>query len=237
MNCNGDYMVYALILAGGNGIRFGSDVPKQYMLAKGKPIISYCLDKFSSNELVDKIIIVATNEWYDYIKENMAKKVCNKFVGFASAGKSRQHSILNGLVMMRELGAEDEDIVMIHDSARPCVSNEIITDSIIGIEMYDGIMPVISVKDTVYYSEDGKTVSKLIDRDKLFAGQTPESFRFKKYYDAVLSLDDDELLSIKGTTELAFKKGLNVSMISGEESNFKITTMDDYDKFLLTLRG
>ena len=92
-------------------------------------------------------------------------------------------------------------------------------------------MPVIAVKDTTYYSEDGKKIKDLLDRSKLWAGQAPEAFIFGKYLKVHDEMSHDELLKINGSTEIAFKNGMNVEMIKGDPMNFKITTQEDLANF------
>lgn len=88
-------------------------------------------------------------------------------------------------------------------------------------------MPVLPVKDTCYQSLDGKTISGFLPRSQLFAGQAPEAFRLKPYLELHRTLPREILLEISGSSELAYKHGLKVAMIPGEERNFKITTQDD----------
>ena len=230
-------MVTALILAGGTGVRLGGNTPKQYLMVKNRPVIAYCLDIFERHSKIDKIIIVAADEWRKFINEWIRKEKITKFAGYADAGESRQHSILSGLIKMKDIDAKMDDIVIIHDAARPCVSNEIIDECITALDDADGAMPVITVKDTIYYSEDGKNIEHLLNRDKLFAGQAPESFRYGKYYEINIAMSDEELRATRGTTEVAYKNGLNIHMFKGAESNYKITTMEDLDKFRLQIAG
>ena len=96
---------------------------------------------------------------------------------------------------------------------------------------HDGIMPVLTMKDTVYLSEDGNRVTSLLDRERIFAGQAPEVFRLGVYFDANKVLIPDKILSIKGSTEPAVMAGLDIVMIAGDEGNFKITTKEDLDRF------
>ena len=95
----------------------------------------------------------------------------------------------------------------------------------------DAVMPVLHVNDTVYVSDDGTHVSGLLDRDKLYAGQAPEAFKLKKYYELNNALTADALDSIRGSSELAFKSGLAVKLIDGDLRNFKITTVADLERF------
>ncbi len=220
----------AIILAGGVGSRMGVDCPKQYLIVKNKPIIVYCLEIFEKHKNIDKIVIVVSDEWKDYVIENVEKYGISKVCGYAPAGKTRQHSIYNGLKATEE-NAGDTKVVIIHDAARPLVSDKIIDDCITGAIEDDGAMPVISVKDTIYQSKDGKSIDNLLKRSELFAGQAPESFDFKKYYDIHNSVSDDEIASTAGSSEIAYRHGMKVRLVEGSERNFKITTIEDLETF------
>lgn len=220
----------AIILAGGVGSRMGVDRPKQYLVVEDKPIIVYCLDIFEKHKNIDKIVIVVSDEWKEYVIENVEKYNISKVCGYAPAGRTRQHSIYNGLKCTNETASET-DVVIVHDAARPLVSDKIIDDCIVGATEDDGAMPVISVKDTIYQSKDGKSIDKLLKRSELFAGQAPESFDFKKYLDIHNSVPDDEIAATAGSSEIAYRHGMKVRLVEGSERNFKITTIEDLETF------
>lgn len=231
-------MVTALVLAGGSGSRMGvGSVPKQYLLAGGKPVIMYCLEQFQRYEEISDIVIVAEKDWHPFLEEWIRKCGIAKRVGFAAPGRSRQHSIYSGLVYMKQAGAGEEDIVVIHDAARPCVTRRIIEACISGAKEADGAMPVITVKDTVYKSRDGQRIDSLLNRDELFAGQAPESFRFGKYFRLHENMSDQEIGAVRGSSEIAYKNGLDICLVEGSEANYKITTAEDYEKFCLQVEN
>lgn len=218
-------MNIVIILAGGTGTRMGVDRPKQYIEVKGKPIISFCIEKFENCNIIDGIIIVAAKEWQQYIRKNLIN--ISKFIGFASAGDSRQESILNG---MKNCPKKAKNII-IHDAARPNVSEKLILNCVKYLDEYDGVMPVLTVKDTIYYSSTGEKIDKLINRDCLFAGQAPEAFNYNKYMKIHDGLSKSQLASVRGSSQIAFENGLNIKLINGEEHNYKITTIEDLRKF------
>lgn len=98
-------------------------------------------------------------------------------------------------------------------------------------EEHDGVIPVIPMKDTVYSSTDGKQITALLDRSKIYAGQAPEVFKLGVYYAVNIRLLPDRILNINGSTEPAVMAGLDVAMIPGDEGNFKITTRADLERF------
>ena len=226
-------MATVLLLSGGIGRRMKEAIPKQYILIKGKPIIGYCLDTIQKSQCVDKIVIVSSPNWYSFLSDYIHENHISKFAGFVPGGKSRQHSILNGLKAICKAGVSDFEPVVIHDAARPNITEEMLSACVATLDEYDMSMPVISVKDTVYYSDNGKSVSRLCNRDTLYAGQTPEGCHFKTYYEIHSQMSDAELAAVRGTSELGFRYGLSVGFFPGAESNYKITTQEDMERFKL----
>lgn len=229
-------MNIAVILAGGTGTRLGGDIPKQYIEVEGKPVIGYCLDIFFAHPSVDAVQVVADDLWRKYILEyidtsnEIPKEVRFKWKGFSAPGLNRQLSIYHALEDCMNYASPD-DYVMIHDAARPLVSDACIADCFKTVKEHDGVLPVLPMKDTVYLSENGKRVSSLLKREQIFAGQAPEAFRLGKYYEANRALLPDRIQEINGATEPAILAGMDVVMTDGDEKNFKITTVADLERF------
>lgn len=250
MNLWGKFMNIALILSGGTGTRLGADVPKQYIKINGKMIISYCLETFINHAETDGIWIVADESWSEEIKSELVSLglPTDKILGFSNPGQNRQLSIVNGLMDIKtyvdtayknSLAFTDSvsstapinPVVIIHDAARPNLTIDFISRCLEAIVNHDGVMPAIPMKDTVYLSSDGKTVSSLLDRSQIFAGQSPEFFYLEKYLEANLHLLPEKIKSINGSTEPAILAGLDIVIIPGDENNYKITTAADLEKF------
>ena len=224
-------MNIAIILSGGVGSRMGLNQPKQYVIVNNQPVINYCITAFLENYNTDAIVIGVADEWKDFVVENVAKLHPAKPIFYAPAGETRQYTIYNCLKKVKECEYSDKDIVIIHDAARPLLTHDLINRCYEGCKNADCIMPVIGVKDTVYLSENGKNITSLLNRNHLWAGQAPESFVFGKYLKLHDKMPREDLLKINGSTELAFKCGLNCQMIEGDPMNFKITTMEDLSNF------
>lgn len=238
-------MNIALILSGGTGSRMGLDVPKQYISVAGRPVLLYSLETILADEYIDAVQIVADAAWQEQIRVwiagwevNMgldgasAREAVNtreKFRGFSVPGENRQLSILNGLRDIRRY-APDGAFVFIHDAARPMLSHKQIRDCLTAAEGHDGVLPVLPMKDTVYYRDDSNSVS-LLERERIFAGQAPEVFCLGSYLDANEKLLPDRILKVNGSTEPAVLAGLDVVTIPGDEKNFKITTKEDLERF------
>lgn len=248
----------ALVLAGGIGTRLGSDIPKQYIKVNGKMIIDYCLKTLDESEYIDAIWIVADSLWQDKIK------LPEKFRGFSLPGNNRQLSIYNGImdiysyecgrhkngdmsesvvpdknVLEAKVSDSAADIVLIHDAARPNLTEAMIQECMNAVrnDGYDGAMPVLPMKDTVYMSSDGKKIDSLIDRSTVYAGQAPEVFVLDKYIQANKVLIPDRILSINGSSEPAVMAGMNIALVNGEENNYKITTKADLKRFIEECSG
>ena len=226
-----------ILLSGGVGSRMNSDVPKQYISVGGRMLISNALAALTESPFIDRALIVAEEGWRESILSDAAKAgvSVDKVMGFAMPGFNRQASVING---MREImcqagdgGIADDDTVFIHDAARPLLSRQQISDCFHALSGHDGVMPVLQMKDTVYLSRDGQTVAELIDRNRIFAGQAPELFRFRKYYQANMALTPERLATINGSTEPAIMAGMDIVMIPGDENNFKVTTPQDLERF------
>ncbi len=228
-------MNVALILAGGTGSRFGGEIPKQYIEVSGKPVIAYCLKTFVEHEQIDGIQIVADEKWRSFIREWAEKEGCTKLQGFSIPGKNRQLSIWNGLQDIVKYGSE-EDVVIVHDAARPLVSARIISECVNVCKEHEGALTAIHVKDTVYYGRNGR-IESLLERDRLIAGQAPEAFRLGPYYRANERLLPDKILEINGSTEPAVLAGMDIGCVAGEERNFKVTTREDFERFEQILKS
>lgn len=235
-------MRIGIILSGGTGTRINSDIPKQYINVGGKPIITYSLETMS--KCVDRIQIVVAPEWKEFVAAECVKLSLTN-VGFSNPGLTRQFSVYNALKDAERHVIEDTSVI-IHDAARPNVKVETIERCFSAIaEGHDGALPVVKLKDTVYFSMDGTEITSLMDRTKLYAGQAPEAFDFKKYLNANERLitrmwqsggdyivsPASEIFKITGSTEPAKLAGLDVVMIEGDEHNYKITTNADLDRF------
>jgi 2-C-methyl-D-erythritol 4-phosphate cytidylyltransferase len=209
-----------LILAGGKGERLtGQGKPKQFIEVGGKPLILYCLQAFEQCPDISLICVVIAEDRRD---------ILNGEYIYANPGKSRQHSSRSGLLALKPYNPAR---VVIHDAARPLVTAEDITALIRAAEGFDGATPVLPVTDTIYRSADGKTIGEALNRDELFAGQTPECYDFKKYLAAHEKQTDDELSVIRGGSELAARAGMRIALAEGSPDNFKITTNADLERF------
>lgn len=220
-------MNYAVILSGGVGTRLGLEMPKQYYKVNNKMILQYVTETISNCDFIQGYVIVAAEAWQDTIRESLGDA---KFLGFALPGENRQLSIYHGLLALQDVAGEG-DVVLIQDAARPNTTEALMKRCLFFDESMDGTMPVLKMKDTVYLSHDGKQVNSLLNRHEIYAGQAPEAFLYGKYLRANQALLPDEILKINGSTEPAIKAGMKIALINGDENNYKVTTLDDLERF------
>ena len=233
-------MNIALILSGGTGTRLGGDIPKQYIKVRDRMLIAFCLDMFIGHEMIDVVWIVAAQEWQQAITDECKRLGIDrdKIKGYSIPGDTRQLSILNGLkdiesyVKSLDKESGSDPVVIIHDAARPSLTAEFVNKCLEALGGHDGVMPVLPMKDTVYYSKSGTKVDKLLVRKCIYAGQAPEVYKLHKYLEANERLLPDEIFKINGSTEPAVLAGFDVVMIPGDENNYKVTTQKDLDRFL-----
>ena len=162
-------MNIALILSGGVGSRMPAEVPKQYIRVGGRMILTRCAERLFRHPLVHAVQIVAAREWQDAIRAELPEDGGGKWAGFSQPGENRQSSIYHGLLDISRY-AGPEDTVLVHDAVRPCVSEGLITACFAAMEGHDGVLPVLPMTDTVYYSEGGQAVDRLLRREKASAG-------------------------------------------------------------------
>ena len=223
-------MNIAVVLAGGSGSRMGMvDRPKQFIDIYGKPVIIHTLEAFEINEKIDAICVVCVKEWQDDLSLWLKEYDIRKVRWIANAGASRQESSLNALDAIKEV-CGDDDYVIIHDAARPLISQKIINENIVKVREYGACDTVVPAHDTIIRSIDGDTLDSIPARKELYMGQTPQSFRYsivRKAYDDYFALPENERPEMTDDCGLVLHSGVKIGMAMGDKLNMKITTMED----------
>ena len=223
-------MNIAVVLAGGTGSRMGIvDMPKQFIEIYGKPVIIHTIEAFDVNDNIDAICVVCLKEWQNDLKIWLKEYDIRKVKWIADAGSSRQLSSLNALDAISE-ECTDEDLVIIHDAARPMVSQRIINENIEQVKKYGACDTVVPAHDTIIRSVDGEYLESIPVRKELYLGQTPQSFTYsiiRKAYDDYFALDEDKRPEMTDDCGLVLNSGVKIAMAMGDKLNMKITTMED----------
>lgn len=213
--------ITAIVLAGGSGKRMGGDCKKQYMLIDGRPLLYYSLQTFQKSS-VDEIILVANEAEYCQT-EIIDKYHMDKVKKIVPGGAERYNSVYQGL-----LAASDADYVLIHDGARPFLTEQMIEDSIQGAKKYQACVIGMPVKDTIKIADDKKYAASTPDRSHVWMIQTPQSFSYSlilKAYEQVLKEKPEGITDDAMVVEYCHLA--KVKLISGSYQNIKITTPED----------
>ena len=216
-------MISAIILAGGKGKRMNSSISKQFIEIKGKPIIYYTIKKFNDNKKIDNIIVVLSQEEIEYFKENILKKYDLKVDKIVVGGAERQDSVYNGL---KSLENSETDIVLIHDGARPFISDRIIDEGIKYAAIYGACAPGVMPKDTINIKDENNFSINTPNRETLVSIQTPQAFKFSEILECHKKVQIDKLV-VTDDTMVAEKYGNKVYLYDGEYTNIKVTTPED----------
>lgn len=224
-------MNVAIILAGGVGSRMGAGKPKQFIEINGKPIIAHAIEKFQKHEEIDKIIIVSVD--VEAVRKIVSEYNFDKVSCIVSGGKTRYYSSKIGCETAKELGAGPNDIVLIHDAARPFVSDEIISENIRAAKEFGACETALKVNDTMIRAEGG-CMDCVVPRENLYRVQTPQSFKLGVILDAhkqMEELSDEETEKITDDAMMVNASGRKVKIVNGSNENIKITTKEDLVNF------
>ena len=221
----------ALIIAGGVGARMHQDIPKQFINVKDKPVIVYTLEAFQNHPNIDAIEVVCLEGWHDILRAYAKQFNISKLENIVNGGETGQDSIRNGLYDIATRYKDDEDIVLIHDSIRPMVSADVISDNIRVCRKYGNATTVIPCTSVMLKTEDSLVAGEQIPRDNLKITQTPQAF----YLNELLSVHAEaikmDLLPSIASCALYIEMGKKVYLSMGSEKNIKITTQEDIEIF------
>ena len=212
---------YAIILASGTGSRFGANIPKQFVKIADKTILEHTIEIFEKSEYINEIFIVITPEYRDFAQEIILKNSYKKVTKLLNGGEIRKDSSYIGINAI-----EDEEAnVLIHDCARPFVSQRIIKDCIKALEQYSAVGVAIPTSDTIVETNNG-IIKNVPPRSNLMRMQTPQGFKMSVIKEAhELSKNDKNFTDDCG---LIVKNGLcDVYIVNGDDKNIKITYPSD----------
>ena len=218
--------IKAIIVSAGNGKRVGGDLPKQYLKIHGIPILAKTIQRFHEVDIIDEVIVVISQKHQKYF-DKFILPIIQKEVVIILGGKTRRESVYEGLKH-----TDLEDLVLIHDGARPFITYELIIKIINGVKHFGAAAPGMKVTDSIW-EKNNKVISGVQNRDNFLKAQTPQGFFTKdiiKNYEKVKKEPSDDV-------ELAVNNGLRVRIVEGDEKNIKITTMNDIENINSTSKS
>lgn len=230
----------AIVLAGGRGTRMGADTPKQFIEVGGHPLIWYSLKAFEDS-FVDEVVLVCPESDVDYCTTEIVERYgFSKVKSIVCGGRERYHSVYNGIKALRCIDEGDMrdpcEIVMIHDGARPLVSQDVLRRVYEAACTDRAAVAAVPARDTVKMADTEGFATETLRRDLVWLMQTPQAFDFYEVYEAYSKLieSEDELLE-KGITVtddamvLELFSDRRVRFVTGDYRNIKVTTPEDLE--------
>lgn len=223
-------MNIAIILAGGTGSRMNLSIPKQFLEINKIPIIAHTLISFQNASLIDKIIVVSLEQYFDKIKSIINDYNITKYHYLVKNGDTRQNSVFNALSYLKDI-AKDKDIVLIHDGVRAMIDKDIIDKCILETEKYDLTTLADKSKNTIALANKNLDIENFLDREYIYNIQTPQNFRFNIIHNSHISAIEKGYTNITDDTQIAMLNNYKVHIIENEKPNFKLTTKKDIALF------
>jgi len=225
-------MNYVIIIAGGVGSRLGAKVPKQFVEVLGKPIIAYTMEHFQNHPEIDGIELVCVDGYQEHLQGIADKFDITKVMKIVKGGSEYERSIMNGVAGLEGI-AKPDDVVMIHWSASPFLSEEIISDNIRVCKEKGNAISACKAY-LLYGTNDGDHASKAVNRDSFMTLSAPHSFLYKNITELYRKVEEQHLFdAIEEAHTTFFMAALNIPIYfsKGNQTNIKITTKEDLELF------
>lgn len=234
----------AVILAGGIGSRVGGNVPKQLLpLNDGRSVLEHAVDAFEQAPDIEAIVIVMHSDWMAKCEEMLLLNAWQKVVRLVPGGKERWESSVHAIEAVQEWAQErkwqvEEVNVLLHDAARPFVSQRIIADVCAALETHEAVSVAVPCVDTMYNSltpgpspegEGDKYVAEIPDRRTIMRAQTPQSFRLEVIRQAYDQMPTDVVATDDCGVVHSVMPHIPIYIVAGEERNRKITYAEDME--------
>ncbi|MCD8210933.1 MAG: 2-C-methyl-D-erythritol 4-phosphate cytidylyltransferase [Prevotella sp.] len=212
-------MDYVIIVAGGKGLRMGTNVPKQFLPINGLPVLMRTIERFREYSLELKIIVVLPEEQREQWEEMCKNHHFTNVDAIADAGSTRFHSVKSGLSLIPE---DAQGVVAIHDGVRPFPSLEVISSCFETARSSKAVIPVVPVLDTLRRITSNGT--ELVPREDYLLAQTPQTFEIQLIKKAYEQPYEEGFTDDASVVE---KLGHLITLIDGNRENIKITTPYD----------
>ncbi|MET4083241.1 2-C-methyl-D-erythritol 4-phosphate cytidylyltransferase [Pedobacter sp. UYP30] len=217
---------YAIIVAGGSGKRMKTDLPKQFLLLKGLPVLMHTIKAFAGSKSQPTILLVLHNSFHTYWRGLCCTYKFETPHILVAGGKERFHSVKNALANI-----SNEGLIAVHDGVRPLVSANLIDACFNAAERFGNAIPAVMANESVRRKVENTSLS--LNRDEIFLVQTPQVFSsvlLKKAYQQEFSTEFTDDASV------VEKDGAEIFLVDGERTNLKITFINDIEIAELCLR-
>lgn len=218
--------IWVLIPAAGKGSRFERTIPKQYQMVLGKSLLAHTLHALRSAATAETIVVLSPDDEY-WQHSNLAEAYS---VQICQGGTERYLSVERGLNLAVSLGANEQDWVLIHDAARPCLHPKTLRDLLLALasEQRDGLILAVPCRDTMKQSMNGKVIQRTVDRALLWQAQTPQCFRLGALKEALMTVKKSGV-QVTDEAEAVERNGGQVGLFLGRYDNIKVTFPEDLE--------
>jgi len=223
-------MNVALILAGGTDYRFQMSVPKQFVNVFNRPVIVYTLEAFQKHKDIDAIMVACLDGWQEMVKAYAKQFNIDKLKWVVTGGNDGQASARSGILALKDVCRED-DVIVLHDSIRPFVTEDIITDSIRVCRLHGMGVAAVRTMDTIMRTNDGVSGTESISRYSIVRIQTPQAYHMSRLLAIHQRAVEAGITGEVDTNSVASKLGEPVFFSKGSDLNLKINTVEDVEMF------
>lgn len=232
-------IVYAIILSGGAGNRFGNDLPKQFADVYGKTILDYCISNFENHASINKIIVVSNPEHIQRTKQIALSNKFKKVASVVEGGLTRGESSYIGLKEISNLEKDTTNIkVLIQDAVRPNTQSRIINNVVEKLNDYKAVTVAVLTTDTIYIADENNSIKAIPDRNNIYKAQTPQGFDYNLIYSAYENLE--KVSRFKQSDDICLINKVfpeeNIAILDGDNNNIKITFSEDIEYFRQILK-
>lgn len=227
---NSSIEAVAILPAGGSGRRFGGEIPKQFILLSGRPLIAWAMDRLEASRHIVELVVAVPDEHRGRMEDLIAAGSWSVPIRLASGGPTRQDSVWNALE-----AASGAELVAVHDAVRPSFPADVLADLLAAARAHGGAIPALPLTETIHRVRDG-VIDESAARDEWVSAQTPQCFRLALLRD---SLERARAEGFVGTDEASVvaRYGGRVQVLSGDPGNLKITFPGDLERLDLGERS
>ena len=221
-------MVYVMIKMGGKGVRFGAEIPKQFLGIYDRPLFCYLLEQYESLNCIDGYIIVTNKDYVDFTTEKAKEVLGEKLLEVTVGGETGGGSIYNGIMCAKSY-LNDGDILLMHDATDPILAKEKIDELIQAAKTYVFASIYSEQVRVIYQKTEDDFVEGNYQKNSVGSGYSPEAFRFRAVYDLFKLASEEEYANIPSVASLAVTKGYRPKLILSHTLPLKITYPEDFD--------
>ncbi len=217
-----------LLMMGGSGTRMGASIPKQYIEIKGKPVFWYIVHGYAKMPEIDNICIVSHADWLPFVRDAIGDISFGGRMIVTAGGDNRSQSIRNGLRAIEGF-SDDADVVMMHDATHPYVDRTGTLAVIEAVKAFGGATLGACQYDTCYQMDAEGMLVKVIPRQEIVSGASPEAFRFGDMKKIYFGADDEELASMTSAGAIALAHEIPMKVVPTRTLNLKLTYPEDLE--------